>query len=114
MIKKIIALLEKKDINNGLITLFVIAFQALVEVSGAAAIFPLLILIIDRNKTSSNFFINQFSIIMDKFGIISESNKNFSLIAILFFLTFLILLVRVYSSYRRINFLESVRFSLGK
>ena len=114
MIKKIISLLEKKDINNGLITLFVIALQALVEVSGAAAIFPLLILIIDRDKTSSNFFINQLSIVMDKFGIISENNKNFGLIAILFFLTFLILLVRVYSSYRRINFLESVRFSLGK
>ena len=59
MIKKLISLLSNNDKHNGLKTLIIFIFHAFVEVSGAAAIFPLLIVLIDNSQVSNNFLLNK-------------------------------------------------------
>ncbi len=114
MIKKLFNLLNKDDKIKGFKALIIIIFQAFVEVTGAAAIFPLLLIIIDDNKGRDNFIINQFSSVTKNLGISANINQNAILIILLLLLTLIILFIRIYSSYIKINFLESVRHSIGK
>ena len=114
MLKQLFALLDKEDRKIGYITLFIVTIQAFAEVAGAAAIFPLLIIIIDSDKNSNNFHINQLFKALENFGIFNGNNQNVSLISLLIFITILILLIRIISAYYKINFLESFRGSLGR
>ena len=53
IVKKLFALLNKNDKRRGFKTLVIFIIHAFVEVSGAAAIFPLLIVLIDNNLVSN-------------------------------------------------------------
>jgi len=114
MIKKLISLLSNNDKKNGLKTLIIFVFHAFVEVSGAAAIFPLLIVLIDNSQVSNNFVLNKIFTIFSELGLIRNTNQNIILIFTLLVLTIFILIIRAYSAYSRINFLESTRLSLSK
>lgn len=114
MLKQLFALLDKEDRKIGYITLFIVTIQAFAEVAGAAAIFPLLIIIIDSDKNSNNFLINQLFKALENFGIFNGNNQNVSLIFLLIFITILILFIRIISAYYKIYFLESFRGSLGR
>ena len=57
IVKKLLALLNKNDKKRGVKTLVIFIIHAFVEVSGAAAIFPLLIVLIDNNLVSNYFLL---------------------------------------------------------
>ena len=72
IVKKLFALLDKNDKKRGFKTLVIFVIHAFVEVTGAAAIFPLLIVLIDNNLVSNYFFINQISSFFYTLGLMKK------------------------------------------
>ena len=113
-ISKVFGLLSKGDQKNLVFVTCVVMFQAILEVTGAASIVPLLIVFLDAENASDNMIIQTLSGLSQNIGIPQDVDFTFVLIMFLFALTILTFLVRSYSSYQKNIFIEQTRFSLGR
>jgi len=114
MLKKVFGLLSKENKKNAAFVVFVITFQALLEVTGAASIIPLLIIFMDSGNALNNNIIEKLNNFSHNIGIPEDTDFTLVFISALLILTILTFFVRSYTSYRKNLFVEKTRFSLSK
>lgn len=114
MLRKIFSLLSKEDKKSAAFVTLTVIIQAIMEVTGAASIVPLLIVFVNSGSALDNPLIKQLNDFTHMIGIPEGANFTFVLMSFLFVLTVLTFLVRSYSSYQRNLFVEKTRYSLGK
>lgn len=113
-VKKNFSLLSKEDKKSAAFVTLTVIIQAIMEVTGAASIVPLLIVFVNSGSALDNPLIKQLNDFTHMIGIPEGANFTFVLMSFLFVLTVLTFLVRSYSSYQRNLFVEKTRYSLGK
>lgn len=114
MINRAFSLLSRSDKKKAAFVTLIITFQALLEVTGAASIVPILIILIDSDNSLNNTVINTLAEFVHNIGVPKSIDFTLVLIGALLVLTILTFVVRSYSAYQRILFVEKTRFSLSK
>ena len=114
MLNQAYNLLDKEDKKKGFVVVSIVAFQALLEVTGAASIIPLLILFLGSSGQGESETIQSLSNQMYDFGVPRDVEFLPAFIGGLLFLTILTFFVRSYSSYRKNLFVEQTRYSLSR
>lgn len=114
MLNQAYNLLDKEGKKKGFAVVSIVAFQALLEVTGAASIIPLLILFLGSSGQGESETIQSLSNQMYDFGVPRDVDFLTAFIGGLLFLTILTFFVRSYSTYRKHLFVEQTRYSLSR
>ena len=114
ILKKFFKLLSLEERNQAILVFILILIMALLEVIGVASILPFMAVLTNPTLINSNSILNWMFEFSNIFGI--KNNQDFIILLglLVFALLLISLIIKAFTSYLNIRFVQMCEFSIGK
>lgn len=112
--KKIISLLNPKELKQAIILILMILIMALLDAIGVASILPFVAVLTNPDFIETNIFLNQMFNISKTFGVKNHGQFLFTLGILVFALLIISLSFKVFTTYFQVRFVQIREYTIGK